>query len=206
MTTAATSFANLASEFAEEIGGLERRFLRTLLPLLVRPGFLTREYREGRGSRYISPVRAYLLVSALYFAVFLGAGDAASSSVAFLSSFFDVPAAGIMFVAVPVFAIALFVGYYTPGRSYAEYLVFALYFQTALFLFALPTSLLPSASLRAWARLAYGIFYLAVGSIRLWDEPRLMAWFRAGFALLIYGMVLFVAGGILLFLVGRFGG
>ncbi len=34
---------------------------------LFRPGFLTREHLDGRRARYLSPVKIYLIVSALYF-------------------------------------------------------------------------------------------------------------------------------------------
>jgi hypothetical protein len=200
ITTAATSFKDLVVEAAEELGGFERRLFRTLLPLLFRPGFLTREYREGRGSRFISPVRSYLLSSALYFALLLGAGAAGTTGLGLLSSALGVSVTWIIFFAVPIFAFVLFVGYYAPGRSYAEYLIFALFFQTALFLFALPTSLLPSAELRTWTRLAYALFHIAVGSHQLWDEPWFKAVMRAGFALAIYGFALVVSGALVGFI------
>ena len=40
---------------------------RTLRALLLRPGFLTREYTAGRIARYVTPVRLYLLASILFF-------------------------------------------------------------------------------------------------------------------------------------------
>jgi len=41
--------------------------LRTLVPLVIRPGFLTNEYNAGRRIGYLSPLKLYLTVSVLFF-------------------------------------------------------------------------------------------------------------------------------------------
>lgn len=46
---------------------LDSRLLRTLIPLLIRPGFLTREFLAGRRIRYISPTRLYFVSSFFFF-------------------------------------------------------------------------------------------------------------------------------------------
>ena len=48
---------------------LDSRLWRTLLPLLGRPGRLTREYLEGRRARYMPPFRMYLVLSLLFFVI-----------------------------------------------------------------------------------------------------------------------------------------
>jgi hypothetical protein len=48
---------------------LDSRLWRTLLPLLVRPGRLTRDYLEGRRARYMPPFRSYLVLSVVFFVV-----------------------------------------------------------------------------------------------------------------------------------------
>lgn len=62
-----------AAEFIHEFVGhyiaLEGRLWRTLAALLFRPGFLTREYIEGRRVRYVEPLRVYLTFSILFFAL-----------------------------------------------------------------------------------------------------------------------------------------
>lgn len=59
-------------EFIREAAGryvaLDGRFWRTMRAL-VRPGFLTREYLEGRRRRYIRPARLYLFSTLIFFAV-----------------------------------------------------------------------------------------------------------------------------------------
>jgi hypothetical protein len=62
-----------ARQFLKDAAGryvaLDGRLWRTLLPLVTRPGFLTREYFEGRRRRYIRPARLFLVLSLLMFAL-----------------------------------------------------------------------------------------------------------------------------------------
>jgi len=51
------------------------KFWKTLAGLLVRPGFLTREYLAGRRYRYIGPARLFLVSSLLLFATLKFATD-----------------------------------------------------------------------------------------------------------------------------------
>ncbi len=48
---------------------LDSRLWRTLVPLLVRPGQLTRDYLEGRRARYMPPFRMYLVLSLIFFVI-----------------------------------------------------------------------------------------------------------------------------------------
>ena len=48
---------------------LDSRLWRTLLPLLTRPGQLTKDYLEGRRARYMPPFRTYLVLSIVFFLV-----------------------------------------------------------------------------------------------------------------------------------------
>ncbi|NNF41272.1 MAG: DUF3667 domain-containing protein, partial [Woeseiaceae bacterium] len=48
---------------------LDSRLWRTLIPLLRRPGRLTRDYLEGRRARYMPPFRTYLVLSLIFFVV-----------------------------------------------------------------------------------------------------------------------------------------
>ena len=60
-------------EFLREAAGryvaLDGRLWRTVQPLVMRPGFLTREYLAGRRRRYIRPARLYLFATLIFFAV-----------------------------------------------------------------------------------------------------------------------------------------
>ncbi|WCL53726.1 DUF3667 domain-containing protein [Gimibacter soli] len=45
----------------------DSRFYRTIVSLVLRPGFLTREYMNGHRTRYFPPVRLYIVVSIGFF-------------------------------------------------------------------------------------------------------------------------------------------
>ena len=48
---------------------LDSRLWRTLIPLITRPGKLTRDYLEGRRARYMPPFRMYLVLSIVFFLI-----------------------------------------------------------------------------------------------------------------------------------------
>jgi len=48
---------------------LDSRLWRTMIPLLIRPGLLTKDYLEGRRARYMPPFRMYLVLSLVFFIV-----------------------------------------------------------------------------------------------------------------------------------------
>lgn len=61
------SFSEITKDFLEEYFSFDSKVFKSLLPLLYRPGFLTREYVQGRRARYIPPLRMYLTISLLAF-------------------------------------------------------------------------------------------------------------------------------------------
>ncbi len=56
-------------EATEDLTHADSRLWSTLLALLFKPGFLTREFLSGRRVRYLPPLRLYLIVSVLFFLV-----------------------------------------------------------------------------------------------------------------------------------------
>jgi len=50
-----------------ELTSVDGRFWRTLVALMFKPGWLTREYFDGRRARYMAPVTLFLIANALYF-------------------------------------------------------------------------------------------------------------------------------------------
>lgn len=57
-------------EFIAHYVALEGKLWKSLGKLIARPGFLTREYIEGRRVRYLEPLRLYLTFSIIFFAIF----------------------------------------------------------------------------------------------------------------------------------------
>jgi hypothetical protein len=62
-------FGHFLGEALEDLTHADSRLWRTLLALLFRPGFLTREFLDGHRARYLPPVRLYLVLSVLFFLV-----------------------------------------------------------------------------------------------------------------------------------------
>ncbi|MGD8345813.1 MAG: DUF3667 domain-containing protein [Lysobacterales bacterium] len=60
-------FPVLLREMLEDFVDFDSRFMRTMKPLLFRPGKLTRDYLDGRRFRYVPPLRLYLFSSILMF-------------------------------------------------------------------------------------------------------------------------------------------
>ena len=68
-------FPALIREMLEDFMDFDSRFMRTIKPLVFKPGKLTRDYLDGRRFRYVPPMRLYIFSSlALFFlfAVFAG--------------------------------------------------------------------------------------------------------------------------------------
>ncbi|GGY99141.1 hypothetical protein GCM10007388_35950 [Pseudoduganella plicata] len=63
------SLGEFVHEFVGHYVALEGRLWRTLALLLFRPGALTNEYLAGRRRRYVEPLRLYLSLSILFFAL-----------------------------------------------------------------------------------------------------------------------------------------
>jgi hypothetical protein len=61
--------AHFAGEAFESISHADSRLWRTIGYLLVRPGFLTRQFFDGKRARYLPPFRLYLVISVLFFVI-----------------------------------------------------------------------------------------------------------------------------------------
>lgn len=63
------SISEFMHEAAENLTHADSRVWRTIWPLLAKPGFLTREFLEGRRARYLPPFRLYLVLSVVFFVI-----------------------------------------------------------------------------------------------------------------------------------------
>ena len=64
----------VVGEVAREISAVDGRIIRSVRRLFLSPGYLTREHFEGRRAGWVSPVRLYLILSVVYFAIASFAG------------------------------------------------------------------------------------------------------------------------------------
>ncbi len=60
-------FPVLLRDMMEDVLDFDSRFMRTLKPLLFKPGRLTRDYMNGRRFRYAPPMRLYIFSSIVFF-------------------------------------------------------------------------------------------------------------------------------------------
>lgn len=60
-------FGTLVRDFFEGYLGYDSALRRTLVPLFIRPGRLTRDYLDGKRKRFFSPLRFYIFCSILLF-------------------------------------------------------------------------------------------------------------------------------------------
>ena len=54
-------------EFLEEFIRFDSKLVRTIVPLVTKPGFLTKEWVAGKRVRYITPLKLYVTLSAICF-------------------------------------------------------------------------------------------------------------------------------------------
>ncbi len=67
-----TNRLSLKTYFSEYLAGFfsfDNRFLKTVFPLLFKPGKVTKDYVEGKRMRYVNPFQLYINVSIIFFLV-----------------------------------------------------------------------------------------------------------------------------------------
>lgn len=60
-------FSSILGDFFDTVFNIDSRVLRTIGPLLLRPGYLSLEYFAGRRVRYVTPMRLFLFLSLVGF-------------------------------------------------------------------------------------------------------------------------------------------
>lgn len=61
---------HLVTHFFYDITHFDGSFFTTLKDLLIKPGFLSREFMQGRRNSYLHPIRMYVFTSAFFFLIF----------------------------------------------------------------------------------------------------------------------------------------
>jgi hypothetical protein len=64
------NFWSLSMHFISDILHFDGKFFRTIKDLFARPGFVPKEYINGKRVRYLDPIRMYLFTSAVFFIIF----------------------------------------------------------------------------------------------------------------------------------------
>lgn len=66
-------------EFVGDYFHADGKFLKSMIPLLFRPGYMTNEYNAGRRQKFIHPFRLYIFVTIVYFSISFLGGDSTGS-------------------------------------------------------------------------------------------------------------------------------
>lgn len=154
------SLSEILAELWQELSYTDGRTLSTLKRLFAAPGYLTREYLEGRRARWLPPIRMYLIVSLIYFTTgsltgqsgptldISVTGETDEDAVAELQSYGYANEAELeeaindaeaewmpraMFVLVPLFAALVQAAQRGSELHYPQHLIFSLHVHTAWF-------------------------------------------------------------------------
>jgi len=68
-TTKKLSFGVFINNLFSGFFSYDSRFWKTFIPLLIKPGKVSRQYIEGKRSRFVNPFRLYLNVSIIFFLI-----------------------------------------------------------------------------------------------------------------------------------------
>ena len=68
------SFTHVMSHLILDFLHLDSKVLKSLPALLFKPGFLTKEYLEGRRQKYLEPVKMFITSVVIYFILATGEG------------------------------------------------------------------------------------------------------------------------------------
>lgn len=60
-------FWSLMEDMLDDLFSFDKRFFGTLVPLMFRPGYVTREFNRGRRASFVPPFRQYLVISVVFF-------------------------------------------------------------------------------------------------------------------------------------------
>lgn len=60
------NFFHMVGHFISDYLHFDSKFFRSLLPLFTKPGFLTKEYWDGRRTRYIPPLRLFFFMTIIF--------------------------------------------------------------------------------------------------------------------------------------------
>lgn len=138
----------LMSDFLADYLAFDSKLFRSVVPLISKPGFITKEYLDGKRQQFIAPIRVFLFLSFVYFGLsFLLDSDADSTSVLFkndeasnqtvqkISESFRSNINLMIFFFTPILALIIMLFYRTKEKKYyVNFFVFSLHFLTFLFI------------------------------------------------------------------------
>jgi hypothetical protein len=189
----------------DEFFSIDTKITRSLKPLLLKPGFLTKEYIMGRRVNYLLPSRMYFIISVVFFFLVqnfdpVGADTAQDflkergidyMNPAIVEKFNAEVADKLptfLLTAIPLFALFLKLLYFRSKRFFVEHLIFSFHFYSFVLIGIVPTLFIkmqPLQDILAYAAImAFPLFYLFVAFKKVYEQntaktllKALAAWF-----------------------------
>ena len=121
------TFRKLVKDFFDNIFSLDSRIFQTFKFLIIKPGFLTNEYCQGKRITYLPPFRIYLLTSILF--LLIPHPDYQHRA----DEFFPLLQKGL-FVLMPFMALILLILYRKNNSLYFHHFITTLHFHSFMFL------------------------------------------------------------------------
>lgn len=136
------SFKAFFEQFLGDYFTFDSKIIRSVVPLIVRPGALTTEYMVGRRARYIPPLRMFIFLSILFFLTigWSGAGRDGQTPLeniqdqVFWDNFFASVLPKLFFILLPLFALLVHLFYRDPVPTFVKPFIFSAHFHGFVFL------------------------------------------------------------------------
>lgn len=131
----ASNMKDFIKHFLGDYFTFDSKIFNSLVPLLIRPGYLTSEFIIGRRIRYIPPIRLYIFISILFFLIIrIFAPENPNATSDEWDKYFGVYLPRLFFVLLPIFAFFLWMLFNKKKWSFVVHFVFSLHFHAFLFL------------------------------------------------------------------------
>lgn len=131
------TFKQFILDFLGDYFTFDSLIIRSVRPLLFKPGFLTNEFIAGRRVKYIPPLRMFIFISIIFFLV-LGPVEQTveierTEESVFLDSFFSIWFPRLFFLLLPLFALFLYLLFRKSGRFYLMHFIFSVHLHAFIF-------------------------------------------------------------------------
>tara|TARA_R110002049_G_scaffold251627_5_gene426036 strand:- start:10740 stop:11537 length:798 start_codon:yes stop_codon:yes gene_type:complete len=206
--------SELFSHFLSDYFTFDSKIGRSLLPLLTRPGYLTKQFLIGKRESYIQPLRLFIFLSIIFFlslslSVSLNGDDSAVvSSVnpsngfgdAFWDRFFGSLLPKLFFFLLPLFSLILALLYRRKRENLLTHFLFALHFHSTVFLVGIIYELLSLGfaqmelyilnSILLISAFFYLLYYLYRGLMIVYSDNWKKTFLKMGILGILYALLL----------------
>jgi len=146
-------------DYIDEFFKFDSKILRSVVPLLIKPGYLTAEYISGKRARYLLPSRMYIIISVIFFYIInkwdqvkaedfgdIDLPTLAASKHLTMSEFtvrfqdqYNSLLPSFLLGVIPVFGLVLALLYIRRHRNLTNHLIFSFHFFAFFLLALIPT-------------------------------------------------------------------